>query len=216
MQDSRDERLYSGKHAASDPPADRRAGWESKWARADFAPRWRIRSIPLEVRQVVEQAWFPAGAFVLDIGCGSGEIAAWLAGQGYEVVGIDFSRAAIARAQAEHREVRRLTFEEVDICQGAPQGAPFGALLDRGCLQGVPLEAKPDYVRNVAAAAKPGARFLLLHRILPDTTREVTVRSLEALCQGAFDVVRVADTELACDPATSQVMRGVVFWMTRR
>ena len=149
----------------------------------------------------MEQGWFPPGEAVLDIGCGSGEIAAWLARQGYEVVGIDFSGSAISRAQGEYREVQALRFEEVDITREGLPTRRFGALLDPGCLQGVPPEAQRDYVRNVAAAAKTGAPLLLLHRILPDTTREDTVPTLEALCQGTFDVVRIADTVLARDPA---------------
>jgi SAM-dependent methyltransferase len=214
MRDNRGVTGYGDNRAPGDPPEDRRSTWESKWANPDFTPRWRARTIPAEIRQVVDQAWFPPGASVLDIGCGSGEIAAWLAAQGHDVMGIDFSGAAIARARAEHGEARRLTFEEVDICEDVPRGGPFGALLDRGCLQGVSAAAKSKYVRNAAAAAKPGAPFLLLHRLLADT--EETVRDLRALLQGPFDVVRTADTELARDATTSQVMNGVAVWMIRR
>lgn len=215
MQDRPDERSHRRGRPASDPPDEHRARWESEWSRPEFDPRWRARTIPDEIRQVVDQGWFPPREFVLDIGCGSGEIAAWLAGQGYEVVGIDFSRAAIARAQREHREVEGVTFEEADITRQALGPRRFSAILDRGCLQGVPQDARPDYIRNVAGAAKAGAAFLLLHRILPDTTRADTVRNIETLCKGAFEVVHIAETVLARDPATSQEMPGVAFYMTR-
>jgi hypothetical protein len=123
--------------------------------------------------------------------------------------GIDFSAAALARARAEHRDVSRVAFEEVDICERVPSGAPFGAVLDRGCLQGMSAAAKPKYVRHLAAAAEPRARFLLLHGLLPHTTIEHTTREVQALFEATFDVVRIAGTEMARDAATSRVMKGV-------
>lgn len=66
--------------------------WEENWSAAGYAPEWRMRAIPLEIREAAGTSWFPPGASVLDIGCGSGEIAAWLAQQGYRVLGVDFAR----------------------------------------------------------------------------------------------------------------------------
>ena len=53
--------------------------WESRWATPDFAPSWRIQTIPHEVEEVVAQQWFSPGGHLLDIGCGRGECANWLA-----------------------------------------------------------------------------------------------------------------------------------------
>jgi SAM-dependent methyltransferase len=181
------------------PPedADRRAEWEAKWARADFAPGWRTRSIPAEVREAVESGWFPAGEPVLDIGCGSGEIAAWLATQGYDVTGIDFAESAIARAKAAYGEPPGLRFEAVDICRDVPGDGRYGALLDRGCLHAIEPPLRPDYARNVAAVAKPGGRFLLFHVVRKNMTKDEVVRNVESLCRPAFDVVRVTDTVMS-------------------
>ena len=208
--------------------ADRRLEWEQKWSRPDFAPGWRVRSVPAEIQEAVETGWLPATEPVLDIGCGSGEIAAWLAREGYDVTGIDFADAAIARARAAYSDVRGLRFEQVDICRRVPGEARYGALIDRGCLHGVPGDLKPAYIRNVAAAAKPGSRFLLLHRIHPDVTEGQVVENLESLCRPFFDVIRVAHTHLGIPPAQPRRVPGdshrpegrgrpgVAFWMLRR
>jgi 2-polyprenyl-3-methyl-5-hydroxy-6-metoxy-1,4-benzoquinol methylase len=195
----------------------RRATWERKWAQPDFVPAFGIKSIPPEVRQVVEDGWFPSGASVLDVGCGDGALAAWLAEEGYDVVGVDFAAAAIAKAERAYRGVKGLEFEVVDICEGPPTRTGFGALLDRGCLQGIPPDAVADYVRNVTAASAPGARFLLLHRLHTSASAEQTAANLEEVFRGTFDVVRFADTEIAADPSRfPEPMRGVACWLVRR
>jgi SAM-dependent methyltransferase len=189
--------------------------WDSKWRRADFTPAWRIRSIPPELRQATEQGWFPPGGSVLDIGCGSGEIARWLAEEGYEAMGVDFSRAAIERAKAA-MDAPRLTFEVFDICGGAPRTSGFDALLDRGCLHTIGDDCRAAYVRNLATAARPGARFLLLVPYRPGRKDE-WVQYLHELFRPAFDVVRIADTvfERHSGESREPFQLGVALWMTR-
>lgn len=201
----------------SSEPDERQRGWEERWSRPDFAARWRTESIPAEIREAAEDGWFPAGASVLDIGCGGGEIAAWLAHQGYQVVGADFSEAAIAMARAAHPDVPGLTFEVLDISRRAPGSGKFDAFLDRGCLHNVEHERRVDYVRNVVTAARPGARFLLLAP-RPDRDRDGWVRYLEELFWPEFEVVRSADTVFArpADESDEPVRIGTALWMIRR
>ncbi len=195
---------------------ERRRGWEERWSRPDFAARWRVESIPPEIREAVEEEWFPPGASVLDIGCGSGETAAWLAHQGYEVVGIDFSDAAVTKARAAYH-VPRLTFEVLDISRHAPAVDRFDAFLDRGCLHNVKHEHRADYVRNVVTAAAPGARFLLLAP-RPHRDGDDWVRYLEELFRPGFEVVRSADTafERQSDESDEPLRIGAALWMIRR
>lgn len=66
----------------------------------DSAPRplpWQLTEIPLEVDQWVARV--PIGSPVLDLGCGTGEIAGDLGRRGYKVTGVDFSAAAIEEAE---------------------------------------------------------------------------------------------------------------------
>ncbi|MFE4827703.1 class I SAM-dependent methyltransferase [Streptomyces sp. NPDC056672] len=111
-------------------------------------------------RAVVDLA--RAGGFagkVLDAGCGLGENAILLAGQGYEVTGVDGSPSAIEqagqRASAHGVEVRFLVADATEL-QGA--GTGFDTVLDSGlyhCLN--------DEQRSAYAAA--------LHRVCgPDAT----------------------------------------------
>lgn len=46
------------------------------------------------------------GGRALDVGCGAGELAAYLASLGYAVDAVDFAASAIDRARREHPEAR--------------------------------------------------------------------------------------------------------------
>ncbi|RST09067.1 methyltransferase, FxLD system [Streptomyces sp. WAC07149] len=55
------------------------------------------------------------GGRALDVGCGTGELAAHLASLGYVVDAVDYSDGAIARAREEHREVEGVRWLQLDI-----------------------------------------------------------------------------------------------------
>lgn len=69
----------------------------------------------------------PAGARILDVGCGRGRHALSLARRGYDVTGTDLSERAIQQArQRAHREDVAATFEQADMrephCNGCFNG----------------------------------------------------------------------------------------------
>lgn len=71
----------------------------------------------------------------LDIGCGTGTHALWLAERGFDVVGIDISTEAIALARAKGAAARvagAIRFEVLDFLEARPDGGPFDLVLDRG------------------------------------------------------------------------------------
>ncbi|CAL9344592.1 Ubiquinone biosynthesis O-methyltransferase, mitochondrial [Streptomyces sp. enrichment culture] len=60
------------------------------------------------------------GGRALDVGCGTGELAAYLAGLGYEVDAADFAASAIARARDEHAGVGRVRWLRPDVERDDP------------------------------------------------------------------------------------------------
>ena len=71
----------------------------------------------------------------LEIGCGTGDNAIWLAQQSFDVVAVDSSPIAIerARSKAESADVK-CTFLMLDIFQTHVEGDPFRFAFDRGFL----------------------------------------------------------------------------------
>lgn len=214
--------------------ADRRqpngqSKWENQWATPNFAPHWRLQTIPPELQETVDQQWFPPQSTLLDIGCGSGECANWLAQQGFQVLGIDFAPSAIARARRAYPENGHLQFQVLDICRSAPTGT-FDVLFDRGCLHGVPHHLRGHYVQQVATVAAPGTRFLLLHKLIGDTKPSALSPTEETKCsqetfaqiqnefQSQFEIMRMQRINFPCRSEThpSYNMPGLAIWMVRR
>ncbi len=139
----------------------RQQRWERKWEQTTTFP-WQVDEVPPELDVAVSSGWVPPGVPVLDLGCGDGLSAAWLARRGHPVLGIDFAPAAVTRARERFGGVPGLAFDVVDVCRpGALADRTFGALVDRGCLSNVHPRLRADYAGNVAAWAAPGAPFLL-------------------------------------------------------
>jgi SAM-dependent methyltransferase len=66
------------------------------------------------------------GASVADLGCGPGHVAAWLAGQGVAVVGIDLSPGMIAVGRREYPQVE---FRTGDFVELPAADSEFGAAI---------------------------------------------------------------------------------------
>lgn len=106
---------------------------------------------------------FPAGSRLLDLGCGSGEDALWLASRGRVVVGVDVASSMIERARAllerEPLARERVRFEvcAAEAVQGL--GEAFdGAYSDFGALNCGDLKA---IGRALARVLRPGAALVL-------------------------------------------------------
>src|SRR5689334_2538455 len=70
---------------------------------------------------------------VLDVGCGTGENALYLAGLGHEVWGIDYVRVAIERAQQKARERKpNARFQEGNALELERLGRMFDTVIDCG------------------------------------------------------------------------------------
>lgn len=208
--------------------------WDSSWSKEDYSPIWMTEAIPRQIREAVDSGWFQPGAIVLDIGCGNGDHAAWLAGQGFQAMGIDLARSAIDKAEAKYHEMRgKLAFKTVDICRESPTPARFQALIDRGCFHGIrnferrtrygiQRTLSKNYVKNVAACCVPRARFLLLIGTFnhPETAEMATdeeeiVQDVRALFQADFEIAKLE--KITMEMASSvDPMPAISFWMIRR
>lgn len=101
----------------------------------------------------------PAGRRALDLACGEGRNAVWLAERGWTTVGVDFSSVALQRA-ADLAAGRGVTVEllQDDVTSWEPPSRSFGLVLV-AYLQVPAAELAPIVVRAAAAVA-PGGTFL--------------------------------------------------------
>ncbi|WP_369804086.1 class I SAM-dependent methyltransferase [Mycobacterium sp. GA-2829] len=75
---------------------------------------------------------FPATGTALDIACGQGRIALWLAARGLSVTGYDISAVAVEHARVAARTqglADRCRFEVADLDDGLPAGPPVDVIV---------------------------------------------------------------------------------------
>jgi SAM-dependent methyltransferase len=104
----------------------------------------------------------------LDLGCGEGGDAVWLAEQGWRVVAVDVSETALARAtrEAETRGVLdRIDFQHHDLSDSFPDGV-FDLASAQFLHSTVRLE-RPQILRNAARAVAPGGLLVIVDHAAP-------------------------------------------------
>jgi SAM-dependent methyltransferase len=98
----------------------------------------------------------------IDLGCGEGDNAIFLAQHGFQVTAVDFSPAAIAKAKAKaHEAGADVDFVIDDLTGLTGVSGHFDVLVDYGTLDDLSNRGRAAYVDQVRTLAKPGAKFLL-------------------------------------------------------
>ncbi|WP_019970000.1 bifunctional 2-polyprenyl-6-hydroxyphenol methylase/3-demethylubiquinol 3-O-methyltransferase UbiG [Mycobacterium sp. 141] len=99
----------------------------------------------------------------LDLGCGEGGDAMWLAGHGWQVVGVDISPTALERASvdaAERGVAERISFERHDLSESLPAG-PFD-LVSASFLQSPLPWDRARLLRRAAEVVGHGGRLVIV------------------------------------------------------
>jgi len=112
-------------------------------------PRWDTGGPQPELEQLVRGR---APARALDLGCGTGADAVYLAGHGWQTTGVDFAPEAIAAARKKAADAGvDAAFVVGDASRLADAGVrgPFDLLLDIGCYHTIPASRRDAYVAGI-------------------------------------------------------------------
>lgn len=99
--------------------SDEQQQWETRYAEQDRIWSGRVNA------RLAEVAGELTPGRALDLGCGEGGDAMWLAEEGWEVVGVDISATALARAGADAAArglAERLSFVQMNLSEEFPEG----------------------------------------------------------------------------------------------
>ena len=102
----------------------------------------------------------------LDLGCGEGGDALWLAERGWQVTAVDISTTALDRARAEaQRRGVQVDWQEVDLAVGLPDG-PYD-LVSAMFFQSPVALPRVEVLRAAAAQVGPGGHLLVVGHAAP-------------------------------------------------
>ena len=113
---------------------------------------------------VAEAADLPPGT-ALDIGCGEGADAVWLAARGWRVTAVDFAATALQRAEAHASAAgaevaARIEWVRADVTTWTPEPGAFD-LVSAQFMHLLPDERRTLFAR-LADAVRPGGQLLLV------------------------------------------------------
>lgn len=100
---------------------------------------------------------------LLDVGCGTGENALYLAKLGFDVTGIDIVSVAVEKAlsKAKERSISAtfLVWDALNL-QGL-QGC-FNTVIDSGFFHALPDKKRPVFVESLSSVLNPGGKYLMM------------------------------------------------------
>lgn len=141
---------------------DAKEHWEQH-----YGERERVWSGRVNVRLAEVVSPLQAG-HALDLGCGEGADACWLAERGWTVVAVDISDTALQRATAaaEAKGVSdRITFTQHDLSESFPDGT-FDLISAQFLHSMIPFD-RPRLLKQAAAAVRPGGLLLIVDHAGP-------------------------------------------------
>ncbi|GAA2900253.1 SAM-dependent methyltransferase [Actinoplanes cyaneus] len=173
----------------------------------DYDQRYRTGNTPWEIGKpqpaltaLLEHG--VRGPKILDLGCGTGDLACTLARRGYHVTGIDISPLAIAAARTKAAGLTA-TFDVQDATKLNLPQAPFDTIFDSGLLHNLhrdggdvdaylaqlPALTEPGtmiYILAISAAAGEGWTITrdYLHQCFPEPVwTDTTIKDVEAVAE---------------------------------
>ncbi|HET7051672.1 MAG TPA: class I SAM-dependent methyltransferase [Solirubrobacteraceae bacterium] len=114
---------------------------------------------------------------ILELGCGTGNDAARLAGEGYSVTAIDLSSEAVAQARAKFGSLARFIVADMTQRLPFPDGS-FDAVMSNVALHMFPDGVTRAVFAQVARLVRPGGLFVFHVNSLED--RPLRARNLPA------------------------------------
>lgn len=165
-----------------------------------FRAPWDVGPRQELVELVTEGALTPCRA--IDLGCGTGANAIFLAQHGFEVTGVDFATAGIEKATRAAADAgARVDFVVDDLTDLRRTRGPFDFLLDYGVLDDLRPSQRKLYKRSVLSLTRPGSRFLLWgfeypirwwERLLPFFGRPFAEGEIAMLFSDSFRIETIA------------------------
>ncbi|AUS09953.1 class I SAM-dependent methyltransferase [Laceyella sacchari] len=123
---------------------------------------WTSGTASPKLINMVETGVIPEGAKILDIGCGIGTEAVYLALNGYDVTGLDISKDAIEKGKqlAEFYGVE-VNWLVADVLGIPIKSDSIDVVTDRGCFHCIRAEQREKFANEIARVLKQGGLYTM-------------------------------------------------------
>ncbi|WP_222441135.1 class I SAM-dependent methyltransferase [Streptomyces qinzhouensis] len=130
----------------------------------DGKPPWDSGITPPELVALIEGTGAPAPGRALELGCGTGTNAVYLARHGWRVAAVDLVDRAVRQARekaaAAGADVTVLCADATRLDEVGVPG-PYDLFFDLSCYCGIPPHRRDAYAAGLTKRAAPGARLLM-------------------------------------------------------
>ena len=121
---------------------------------------WTVKNPPPELMELVESKKILPGK-ALDIGCGEGRFSLYLAKNGFDVTGIDFSEVARQRAENNaKKENVQCVFRTMDALSVAELHDSFDFVFEWGLLHLIMPPQRRKYLSGIKKVLKSGGGYM--------------------------------------------------------
>jgi SAM-dependent methyltransferase len=188
-------------HSHHSQPPFSEASWDERYRSS--ARVWSGEPNPQLVAEIGDLA--PGRA--LDVGCGEGADAIWLAQLGWEVVAVDISGVAIERARKHASDVDpeasgRIEWWRADLLSDPPQPDAFD-LVSSQFMQ-LPPEARLSLFQALIKAVQPGGTLLVVGHHPSDLASGVRRPPMPELFYTADEIAGLLDEGWVVDVSESR------------
>src|SRR5215468_5911785 len=136
------------------------AHWDRQYR--EGGPIWDSDQPTSELKRVVAADRI-APCRALELGCGTGSNAVWLAQQGFDVTAVDLAPLALERAEARAKAAGvKVRFVAASVLEPPDLGGPFPFFFDRGCYHVVRRVDVAAFLRTLQRVTGPGSTGLVL------------------------------------------------------
>ncbi len=171
--------------------------WENSYKKADIPNMpWEAFKPPSRLVKLIDAGKIRLGK-AIDLGCGLGTNAVYLARKGFEVTALDVSETALkyASRQTEKEKVK------VDFVKGFAHkldfpDKTFTLVFDRGCFHHIPPELREEYIKGVhRVLVDKGSYYLeaFSAECVFDFGEKFSKEDLQKLFGGRFNIIFIEE-----------------------
>ncbi len=136
------------------------AGWDRTY-RSGRRPGWDVGRPATVLQAAIKDGAVKPGR-ALELGCGTGTNAIFLAQKGFDVTAIDVAPTCLMMARDKAGKAKVKVRWLVTDVLNLPELGKFDFIFDRGCYHGVRRVSAGGFVKSVNALSKPGTLMLII------------------------------------------------------